>query len=87
MWHGKGFLKIEFDLWIGTSSSRGNTPHESGRTVETGILLQTPKVAEISNINLRCYIFDLQVYITNFTTNHPNEILDIEEENRWFPST
>lgn len=75
-------LTTEFGLWVDTQFSKDSTLHERGRTVEKEILLQTRKAAKISDVNLRCYVFNIQGDVNNLTTNNTINILQIEEEYR-----
>ena len=74
------FLTTKFGLWIDTRSSTDNALHGSGRVVEKpGILLQTEKVPETSNVDLTCHVFSLEDAVAHLSVTNPSGILTIEK--------
>ena len=75
----EGFLTAKFGLWIDTRSSTDNTLHGSGIAVEkSGILLQTEKAPEASNVDLTCYVFSLEDAVAQLSVTNPSGILTID---------
>ena len=74
------FLATKFCLWIKKHSSTDKTLHGSSRTVEkSGILLQTEKVPETSNVDLTCCVFSLEDAVAHLSVTDPSGILTIEK--------
>ena len=60
--------------------STDNTLHgRGGVTEKSGILLQIVKAPEVSNGDLRCYVFSLEDAVAHLSVTNLSEILTIEK--------
>ena len=75
------FFTTKFDLLIDLRSSRDNTLHSIGKTVEkSGTLPQTNEAAESSYSELACLVFGLENVESHLTTSGSSGIFTTEKK-------